>query len=103
MSDGTLEPVVADDAAHHRLIVEKDGQVAELVYRHDGNRVVLVHTGVPDELAGRGIAGALVRSAIERAAAAGWTVVPWCPYARRWLRDHADVASTVDIDWSAPP
>jgi hypothetical protein len=29
--------------------------------------------------------------------------VPWCPYARRWLHDHTDVAATVAVDWSTPP
>src|SRR5205807_663059 len=33
----------------------------------------------------------------------GLTVVPWCPYARRWLRKHPDVAGTAAVDWSTPP
>jgi hypothetical protein len=30
-------------------------------------------------------------------------VVPWCPFADRWLRDHPDEAAGVVIDWEAPP
>jgi predicted GNAT family acetyltransferase len=93
---------VVDDAANHRFIVEEAGAVAELVYRRHGARLILVHTGVPDELGGRGIGGRLVRTAVERAAAEGLTVVPWCPYARRWLEEHPEVASTVAIDWTPP-
>lgn len=95
---------VRDDRDHHRFVVEQDGEVAELTYRERPGKLVLVHTGVPDAIGGRGIAGALVRAGVERARAEGRTVWPWCPYARRWLEEHPDVAGTVTIDWRpAPP
>lgn len=95
-----MGPTVTNDTAHERFVLEQDGHLAELVYRQDGNRLVLVHTGVPEELAGQGIAGALVSAAVEHARAAGWTVVPWCAYARHWLEKHTDVAAKIDIDWT---
>ncbi|HEX2850945.1 MAG TPA: N-acetyltransferase [Acidimicrobiales bacterium] len=108
MSDRELgsppEPDVRDVPAEHRFVVAYDGAVAQLVYRLAPEQLVLVHTEVPDELGGRGIGGRLVRAAADRAAADHLTVVPWCPFARRWLRDHPDVASSIAIDWdSAPP
>ncbi len=90
---------VVDDTPHHRFVLERDGRVAELVYRVNGKRLVLVHTEVPETLRGQGIAGRLVRAAIERAASDGLTVVPLCPYAREWLKDHAQEAATVTTDW----
>ncbi len=36
------------------------------------------------------------------ARAEGLTVVPWCPFARRWLRQHPDEAAGLVIDWEAP-
>jgi len=53
---------------------------------------------VPDELEGRGVGGMLVRAAIARAVQDGLTVVPLCPFARRWLERHPEVASTVTIE-----
>ncbi len=73
--------------------------MAELVYRRRGDRLVLVHTGVPDELGGRGLGGVLVRAAVDRAEAEGLTVVPECPYARAWLEKHPDEAARVAIEW----
>ena len=96
-------PFVRDDPGKSRLVVEQNGAEAELVYRRNGDRLILVHTGVPAELAGRGVGGQLVRAAVERAAAEGLTVVPWCPYARKWLEDHPDAAAAVTVDWEAPP
>ena len=94
---------VVDQPERNRLVVEQDGRTAELVYRLERGRLVLVHTGVPEELGGHGIAGDLVRAARERAAAEELTVVPWCPYARRWLRAHPDEAAGVTIDWDDRP
>ena len=96
-------PDVMDDERRRRFVLTEDGYEAHLVYRTDGTHLTLVHTEVPDAIGGRGIGGRLVRAAIERAARTGETVLPWCPFARRWLRDHPDVASTIQIDWSAPP
>jgi predicted GNAT family acetyltransferase len=95
----TPAPAIVDNKAEHRFEAIVDGRLAELVYRRNGDRLTLVHTGVPDELDGRGLGGALVRAAIEQAASHGWTVVPHCSFARRWLQDHPDVAARVAIEW----
>jgi hypothetical protein len=60
--------------------------------------MVLVHTGVPGALEGRGVGGLLVRAAVGYAAGEGLTVVPACPFARAWLQRHPDVAALVPID-----
>lgn len=103
MAERTDAPPVVDEPEERRFVIYHEGAEAELEYRIRAERMMLTHTGVPEELSGRGLAGRLVRTAVERAAREGLTVVPWCPYARKWLEDHADVAATVDIDWSPPP
>jgi GNAT superfamily N-acetyltransferase len=65
--------------------------------------LILIHTEVPEALAGRGIGGRLVRAAVASARAEHLTIVPWCPFARRWLADHHDEAEGVTIDWNTPP
>jgi hypothetical protein len=99
MSGADRSGGVVDDVARHRFILEDEGLVAELVYRRNGSRLILVHTEVPEKLGGRGIGGRLVRAAVEQAATERLTVVPWCPYARKWLQDHPDVAGTATVDW----
>src|SRR6266851_358035 len=74
-------PEIVDDVADSRFVVEEDGQVAELVYQLDGDRLVLLHTGVPIELEGRGIGSRLVAA----------------PFVRDWLKRHPDAAATVPI------
>jgi predicted GNAT family acetyltransferase len=97
------QPVVTDERDRHRFTVTVDGVLAQLIYRLDGDRLVLEHTEVPDELGGRGLGGLLVRAAVDRAESDGLTIAPWCPFARRWLERHPDVTSTAAVDWSPPP
>jgi predicted GNAT family acetyltransferase len=92
-------PQVTDNQAESRLEFEVGGRLAELRYRRNGRRLVLVHTEVPPELEGGGIGGRLMTAAIDRAAQDEMTIVPLCPFARGWLQRHADAASQVNIDW----
>ena len=99
----TDEAPIRDAPEESRFVVEVDGHLAELEYRTNGQRFIIVHTEVPPELEGHGLAGRLVRAALDKAIANQFTVVPWCPYARSWLRNHPDEAAKVEIDWTPPP
>jgi uncharacterized protein len=90
---------ITDNQAASRFELHADGRLAELQYRRNGNRLVLIHTEVPEQLEGRGIGGALVTAAIDRAERDGMTVVPLCPFAYGWLERHPDVASRVTVDF----
>ncbi len=67
-----------------------DGEVAVLEYNREANHIVILHTGVPDAIGGRGIAGELVRAAFEYAKAQGWHVRPRCAYAAAWVERHPE-------------
>jgi uncharacterized protein len=90
---------IVDDGARHRFVLRQDGYEAELVYRRVGKRLVLVHTEVPKTLSGHGIGGRLVRAAVDQAVLEGLTLVPICPFAVRWLRDHPEAVAGLTIDW----
>ena len=103
MADHSETVHVVDVPTEDRFVVTAEGMEAELVYRVRGDRLFLLHTEVPEALGGRGIAGQLVRASIRRAEADHLTIVPWCPYARRWLKEHPDEAGGVTIDFTTPP
>jgi predicted GNAT family acetyltransferase len=96
-------PTVVDDERNHRFLHVEDGVEAPLIYRARPGKLILIHTEVPESLAGRGIAGRFVSAALERARTTKETVLPWCPYARKWLSEHPDFAAGITIDWSDPP
>jgi len=103
MADVSDAAQVTDNHAESRFELQVGGHLAELSYRRNGNRLVLIHTEVPVMLEGRGIGGRLAAAAIDRAAREGMTVVPLCPFARGWLELHPDVASQAAIDWGDRP
>jgi len=96
---GMSDEEVSDNREQSRLEFHANGEVAELIYRTRAGRLVLVHTGVPDSLEGRGIGSKLVRAAITKAQNEKLTIVPLCPFARSWLENHPDVADNLVIDW----
>jgi predicted GNAT family acetyltransferase len=89
---------VVDNTTKGRFELSRDGHTAELIYTVTGDRMVVHHTEVPKALGGLGIGGELVQAAVRRAARDGLTIVPSCPYARRWLDKHADQVGAVAID-----
>ncbi len=91
---------VHDVPAEHGLIAEDAGMLARLIRNTAPSRLIPFHTEVPEYLAGRGIGGSLVRAALGRAVAEHLTILPLCPFARRWLKDHPETAGTVRIDWA---
>lgn len=108
VDNGTMAGVsqgeqVIDNPGESRFELRAGGRLAELRYRVNGHRLVLIHTEVPAELEGRGLGGQLVRAAVDRAVRDGMTVVPMCPFARGWLERHPDVAGQLTIDWGPGP
>ena len=93
-------PQIIDNEAASRFELTMDGRLAELSYRRNGDRLVLIHTEVPAELEGHGLGGALVRAAAERAERDGLTLVPRCPFADGWLKRHPGVAARAAVDWA---
>jgi uncharacterized protein len=96
--DRVIDSQVTHDPDDSRFEYRAGGSVAELVYRLRGERMVLLHTGVPVAMEGHGVGGELVRAAVGYAASQGLTVVPACPFARDWLERHPDIAAQVPID-----
>lgn len=92
------EPAVVDNPDAHRYELHVDGELAELVYERDGNRLKLVHTGVPESLNGRGLGGQLVAAALADAKRRGDIIVAECPFARSWLERHPDQTQGVTIE-----
>ena len=70
--------------------------MAELVYGLNDGKLVIEHTSVPEQIGGKGIAGALVKAALDHARGAGLRVVPACSYAAEYIRRHPEYSDLVD-------
>lgn len=83
---------VRHDSRRRRFMAVVDGHEAELEYERHGDVLSLTHTGVPPEIGGRGVAGDLVRTALDYARAEGLKVQPVCSYAAAFMERHPQYA-----------
>lgn len=68
-----------------------DGHVALTAYElEEPNRIVFTHTEVPEALAGRGLAGEIVKFALDHAREKKLTVVPQCAYVASYIKRHPE-------------
>ncbi len=86
---------VWDNTAESRYEVAIGGQLALLEYAREGDHITLIHTSVPEALAGHGIAGELAKAALDDARAQGLAVIPRCPYVAAYIRRHPEYADLV--------
>ena len=83
---------VEHDATGSRFTATVEGRLSQLQYRLRDGIMKIVHTEVPPELSGHGIAGDLMRAALAWARSNGWRVQPACSYAQAFLDAHAEYA-----------
>ncbi len=89
---------ISHDSHEHRLSTQLEGQTAVLDYQLADKVMSLIHTGVPGAIRGRGVAGELMRGALELAAANGWTVRPLCSYAVAYMKEHPAPDAAAHLD-----
>lgn len=94
MADNKAESNRAIDVRHNtagrRFEAEVEGHLAHADYEMDGEVMRFTSTQVPEAIGGRGIAGRLVRTAMDHARDRGYQVVPACSYVAAWLERHPD-------------
>jgi predicted GNAT family acetyltransferase len=94
MSKDAVEVQRNEAAQRYETVVE--GSPAIIQYEQDGDRIVFLHTEVPEALEGRGIGSALARAALEDARDRNLTVVPRCPFVRAYIRRHPEYETLLD-------
>jgi hypothetical protein len=78
-----------------RFEIERDGHLAYLEYTLAGKVLQLIHSEVPPELRGHGVASELAQSALEWAREHGVKVDVVCPSVAAYLEKHPEYADLV--------
>jgi len=87
---------VVENAEQNRFELSLDGGTALVAYRRDGDRLVLVHTEVPEEFGGQGVGSKLAKGVFELLRASGRKAVVRCEFLQGWLAKHTDYNDVVD-------
>ena len=102
LEEGTLE--LRDNPGRSRYEALLGARVAGFLdYEARADRVLLVHTEVPPELAGNGIAGRLAQTALDDLRDRGLKVVAVCRYVRTYVDRHPECAAGVVDEPPASP
>lgn len=91
-----MNPVVRENPAQHRFErVIRDDAVAAAYYRLADGKLVFIHTEVPSEFCGQGIATELARGAFEALRQSGRKAVLQCPFMVHFANTHPEYADIV--------
>ena len=74
----------------HRFEIIVDGFTSFIEYEESPNRIALLHTEVPKELEGHGVAAALVEKTFHYIEEHNLRLLPYCPYVASFLRRHPE-------------
>jgi predicted GNAT family acetyltransferase len=79
---------VKNDEKAGKFYATVEGQEAKIEYEKSGDVYDLLHTFVPEELRGHGVAEQLVTGALEQIQRQGGRFLPSCPYIQGFLKTH---------------
>jgi predicted GNAT family acetyltransferase len=81
---------VSDVPAQERYVIEADdAEVGFVTYRLDGGVIALMHAEVDYSKRDQGLASRLIEFALDDARSRGLAVLPFCPFVRSYIADHA--------------
>jgi uncharacterized protein len=89
-----MTDVIHNEAASRYELTE-DGATAFASYARKGNVLTFDHTVTPPELRGRGLAGRVVKAALDDVRAKGLKIVPACSYVADYVARHPEVTDLV--------
>jgi uncharacterized protein len=84
------EIALTDNKEEHNFELWVEGKRSFIDYKIKGDRIYLLHTEVPKELEGRGIAAALVEKTLQYLEENRLKLVPLCAYVQSYLKRHPD-------------
>lgn len=94
-----MTTTVADNPASSRFEITVDGELAGFLdYRKDGDEYAIPHTRIYTHFEGHGLGSELVSRALSEIAARGGTVLPYCPFVPKVIRDNPELVELVPKD-----
>ncbi|WP_028358258.1 GNAT family N-acetyltransferase [Brackiella oedipodis] len=76
---------------HHEFVATVNGIESHISYSIEDRTFNLLHTIVPYEISGHGIAGEITKHVIDWAKAREYKVNPVCSYTKDYLKKHPEL------------
>ncbi len=86
---------VQKDEKERKFYALVEGHEVVVGYAKSGAAYDLLHTFVPEELRGHGVADQLVQGALDQIKAQGAKFIPTCPFVQAFLKRHPEYQEDV--------
>lgn len=87
---------IVDNAAMHRFEMKVEDDIAVSYYQEQDDRVLLLHTEVPQRFSGQGVGSRLAHAVFEELKRRGRRVITRCPFMASYAVKHPDYLSMLD-------
>ena len=91
-----MEYNIVHNEEESRFETEVEELVSVVDYRRRNNLFIVTHTGVPSQLEGRGIAGAITKALLDYIRENQVKVRPLCPYTKAYIKRHPEYDDIVE-------
>src|SRR5271156_3661724 len=90
---------VTDHPDQERYEIDVDGVPGGFVqYLRGPDEIALIHTETDPQFRGHGLGGHLIAAVLDEARQQGVAVLPYCPFARRYIAEHPADLDLVPAD-----
>jgi uncharacterized protein len=87
---------VRDNSGESRYEIWLDDELAGFTeYSLHGTEADFTHTQIEGRFEGHGLATQLIQAALDDARRRGWQVMPYCPFVRKFVANHAEYQDLV--------
>lgn len=88
---------VKNNKEKSRLEVYVGDYVGFLDYKLKGDSMYFMHTEVPEELKGQGVASFIAETTLRYAKEKGYNIIVYCPFIKTYLKRHPMEYNNIDI------
>lgn len=86
---------IVNNKERSRFEIQLDDKYAFVDYRWRNRDLAIMHTEVPKEYEGKGIAAAMVKHVLEYAKKEGLKILVYCPYTAAYIKRHPEYKELV--------
>lgn len=102
MNEAFANLSVVKRVENHRFELEVEGYKAFIDYKQRGDKIWLIHTESPPELAGKGVATALIEKTLTWLKENNQILVPLCPLVVAYIKRHPEWVVIVEEGYRKP-
>ncbi len=86
---------ITNNPDESRFEAEVGEHLAIISYSQNEERIAFIHTDVPQEISGHGVAGKMAKFALDFAREEGLRVIPICPFVSGYIKRHPEYQDLV--------